>query len=200
MSRRIERVSLDQPNHSVRYTPLISRSAPQTAATVTTADWTQRFGRRSTFLRRHIPAFPAHLVVARQTSGTTGPYTPVGGHSRSDNGWRADRATPLRREDLWIGGNGPPILDAEYTEHLCTICLSLKSHPVSYICGHGHCYACIRLWLEVEWGCPDCRTVMTAPPFRVFSEEKSIERLHGEWDTSRVSYRWDGIAFPSLVM
>jgi hypothetical protein len=121
---------------------------------------------------------------------------------------------------LYIGSERPIYSDAANEEHLCNICLCLKSHPVTYVfffcltycalslltvmhrytCGHGHCYVCIRMWLEHDWRCPECRAVISCPPFRVFSEEKSIKRTHGDWDASRVYYSWTGLAFSSTFL
>lgn len=75
----------------------------------------------------------------------------------------------------------------------------VAKHPYRYICGHGHCYVCIRLWLEHDWGCPECRTTMTVPPFRVFAEDKIIARMHGAWDLSTVDYSWEGLEFPYML-
>jgi hypothetical protein len=130
------------------------------------------------------------------------------------DGQRLERATELQVEDLWIGPlGGPPHIADVPEEFRCNICLQLKSHPVScvciiqflkfisqrerYPCGHGHCYCCIRIWLEKQWECPECRTMMTAPPFRVYAEEKHIARVFGaEWDTSSIEYTWTGLNFP----
>ena len=38
---------------------------------------------------------------------------------------------------------------------------------------------------------------MTAPPFRVYAEEKHIARIYGgEWDSSVIEYSWAGLSFP----
>ncbi|KAJ7823462.1 hypothetical protein B0H13DRAFT_2376037 [Mycena leptocephala] len=81
--------------------------------------------------------------------------------------------------------------------HKCGICHAVKSHPVSYECGHGHCYVCIRMWLERSWKCPECLAVMYRAPFRVFAEEAWIADAYPNWhDTSKVNYNWDGLVFP----
>ncbi|KAJ7169370.1 hypothetical protein C8R43DRAFT_1121243 [Mycena crocata] len=114
-------------------------------------------------------------------------------------GWRMPREDPLKHEDLWVGGIGPteqlPLKKMEH--HKCGICRFVKSHPVSYLCGHSHCYVCIRLWLERRWSCPECVTEMWMAPFRQFAEEASIVAAYPEWnDESEVSYNWDGLTFP----
>ncbi|KAJ7509954.1 hypothetical protein B0H11DRAFT_2215788 [Mycena galericulata] len=115
-------------------------------------------------------------------------------------GSRITREVPLMRADLWIDGVGPQGQPEPAADHQqCGICHGLKSHPVSYICGHSHCYICIRLWLEREWTCPDCTTVMNRPPFRQFAEEVALEAAFPEWrDESRVEYDWDGLVFPKF--
>ncbi|KAJ7177013.1 hypothetical protein C8R46DRAFT_1213574 [Mycena filopes] len=68
--------------------------------------------------------------------------------------------------------------------------------PVSYACGHGHCYTCIRVWLEERWECPDCKAVITSAPNRVYGFEDLFKRVYGDWDTCTVSYDWTGLVFP----
>ncbi|KAJ7130746.1 hypothetical protein C8R43DRAFT_1133836 [Mycena crocata] len=102
------------------------------------------------------------------------------------SGARNDRVSPLLVEDLWDSPHGPPYVAGSVSEEFqCGICLQLKSHPVSYTCGHSHCYSCIRVWLEEQWSCPDCRAIITVAPFRVYAEERHIARHYGNWDTSR---------------
>ncbi|KAJ7154985.1 hypothetical protein C8R43DRAFT_1126375 [Mycena crocata] len=113
-------------------------------------------------------------------------------------GRRMDRVVPLTVEDLWDSPRGPPHIADVDEDFKCTICLQVKSHPVSYLCGHSHCYSCIRIWLEEQWDCPECRAIMTVKPFRVFAEEGHIRRRYGDWDTSVVSYSWFGLIFPVL--
>ncbi|KAJ7891179.1 hypothetical protein B0H13DRAFT_2340667 [Mycena leptocephala] len=66
-------------------------------------------------------------------------------------------------------------------------------------CGHGYCYSCIRIWLEEQWECPDCRTIITYPPFRNYVVEAHITKVYGDWDTSAVDYSWFGLLFPVLA-
>lgn len=66
-----------------------------------------------------------------------------------------------------------------------------------YLCGHGHCYACIRVLLEDSWQCPKCRSPITIPPFRNYDLEEGIAFDHPDWrDTSVVDYSWEGLSFP----
>jgi hypothetical protein len=56
---------------------------------------------------------------------------------------------------------------------------------------------CIRLWLEKDWACPDCKQIIFKAPFRHYGEEKSIEYDYPFWvDDSRVSYTFSGLVFP----
>ncbi|KAJ7472812.1 hypothetical protein FB451DRAFT_1399011 [Mycena latifolia] len=84
------------------------------------------------------------------------------------------------------------------THHQCSICHNVKSHPVSYLCGHSHCYVCIRLWLEKDWKCPNCATTMHREPVRQYAEEDYLEDQYPGWDVSRVEYKWDGLMFPKF--
>ncbi|KAJ6537125.1 hypothetical protein B0H19DRAFT_1079500 [Mycena capillaripes] len=139
----VRRVDLDSPNRSVRTAPLSSGTGRQ-VTTFTPSEWQARAAFQSgAVLENRLSRVSSHDVIE---------YLP---------GFRRARSRPLRDVDLWIGSARPSPPDEVLEEHQCTICLSLKSHPVSYLCGHGHCYACIRLWLESEWNCPDCRASIT---------------------------------------
>ena len=71
-------------------------------------------------------------------------------------------AVPLRGPGLPSARPGPPAA-AMATQQLedkltCSICLELYKEPVTLLCGHNFCGACIRDW----WGlcekvCPECR-------------------------------------------
>ncbi|KAJ7432252.1 hypothetical protein B0H11DRAFT_2260908 [Mycena galericulata] len=114
-----------------------------------------------------------------------------------DVGQREERDQPLRRESLWLTSGRPAEIDGCKPHHVCGICFGPKSHPVSYICGHSHCYVCIRVWLQQSWACPVCKTVMRMPPFRHFGEEDSMAYDYPHWvDETRVDYSWDGLRFP----
>ncbi|KAJ7797609.1 hypothetical protein B0H14DRAFT_2618833, partial [Mycena olivaceomarginata] len=111
--------------------------------------------------------FRAESRQARAPVPFSRPVPAVAAMARhGDPGWRSDRITPLMHEDLWQGGHGPPVQFPARAHHKCSICQHVKSHPVSYLCGHSHCYVCIRLWLERSWSCPECITTMFQPPFR----------------------------------
>ncbi|KAJ7779471.1 hypothetical protein DFH07DRAFT_765756 [Mycena maculata] len=189
------RRDLNTPNYSIRHAPLVHDSSISDSDSDVELDPAP--------LRVHAPPAlfsPRASPLARQDTV----IIPFDDDARASLDpriavpRRAFRVPPKRREDLWLGGWGPPAVDNVVDDHTCNICMCLKSHPVSYMCGHGHCYACIRLWLEYDRRCPECRTPMACKPFRVFAEEKSIARAHGNWDTSRVDYNWDGLVFPSL--
>ncbi|KAJ6449254.1 hypothetical protein C8R47DRAFT_1230730 [Mycena vitilis] len=83
-------------------------------------------------------------------------------------------------------------------QHECDICFSLKFHPVSYRCGHSHCYVCIRQALERSVKCPSCMTPMSEPPFRHWGEEKGIRADYPTVvDKSEVNYSFNGVIFSS---
>ncbi|KAJ7731903.1 hypothetical protein DFH07DRAFT_968566 [Mycena maculata] len=126
----------------------------------------------------------------------------------------------LTHEDLWVNGIGPNSSEDLKLKphHICGICHAVKSHPVTYVhfsyhygtreltwafrylCGHSHCYVCIRLWLEKRWSCPECYAQMTCTPFRQYAEEAGIAAEYPDWeDGSVVAYRWDGLTFPQSV-
>ncbi|KAF8128076.1 hypothetical protein K438DRAFT_2141409 [Mycena galopus ATCC 62051] len=112
-------------------------------------------------------------------------------------GWRMRRDQPLTEDDLYNDEARPPVLATPSPHHVCGICLSVKSHPVSYLCGHSHCFVCIRVWLERQWKCPECSQVMHTPPFHHYGEENSIAHDYPFWmDDSRVSYSFRDLIFP----
>ncbi|KAJ7779036.1 hypothetical protein B0H16DRAFT_1448572 [Mycena metata] len=112
-------------------------------------------------------------------------------------GIRELREEALTVEDLWRPGNPPPTVKCN-EEDCCGICLQLRSHPVFYPCGHGHCYVCARIWFEQQWTCPECENVVTQPPFRIDAVDDLMRRIYGDWDASVVSYEWSGLTFPVL--
>lgn len=83
---------------------------------------------------------------------------------------------------------------------LCNVFAHGVMTPSSYLCGHGHCYTCARVWLEQQWTCPHCEAVITRAPFRVDAVESLMARVYGDWDESRVSYEWSGLIFPVLPL
>ncbi|KAJ7430010.1 hypothetical protein B0H11DRAFT_2264452 [Mycena galericulata] len=118
-------------------------------------------------------------------------------------GQREPRTNPLTEEDLYVDCVLPTIQHTdEATAYLqCGICLNAKSHPVSYACGHSHCYACIRLSLEKTFRCPECKTRMRAPPHRQYAEEHAIAKEFPEWiNPCHVLYDWNGLTFPKGLL
>ncbi|KAJ7456843.1 hypothetical protein B0H11DRAFT_2243723 [Mycena galericulata] len=123
------------------------------------------------------------------------------GQPKASDGARTEREDPLTLESLLANGIAPPARSTTREHQKCSICLHIKSHPVSYRCGHSHCYRCIRLWLETHWTCPECRTVMNEAPCRNYSEEAGILLDHPDWhDRSRVDYSWEGLRFPKVKL
>ncbi|KAJ7457578.1 hypothetical protein B0H11DRAFT_2243336 [Mycena galericulata] len=115
----------------------------------------------------------------------------------ASQGQRTVRETPLTRDDLFLTFERPPELAEYKVHHQCGICSCVKSHPVSYLCGHSHCYVCIRVWLEQSWSCPICVTPMYMPPIRHYGEEDGLAADYPEWrDNSKVDYNWDGLVWP----
>ncbi|KAJ7440833.1 hypothetical protein B0H11DRAFT_2252652 [Mycena galericulata] len=113
-----------------------------------------------------------------------------------ETGQRAEREEALTEADLYLGDARPPPGEPK-PYHRCTICTGVKSHPVSFMCGHSNCYVCIRLWLELKWTCPECVAIIKSAPFRHYGEEASIANDYPEWDDqSKVAYNWDGLVFP----
>ncbi|KAJ7722486.1 hypothetical protein DFH07DRAFT_971917 [Mycena maculata] len=106
----------------------------------------------------------------------------------------------LLRADLYLDDIRPPLIEDVKPYHECGLCFNRKSHPVStsYKCGHSHCFVCIRVWLESQWTCPTCSTVMDGCPFRHWGEEVALRAAYPEVDLSRVSYSWDGLVFPRV--
>ncbi|KAJ7470072.1 hypothetical protein B0H11DRAFT_1920229 [Mycena galericulata] len=116
---------------------------------------------------------------------------------RASQGRRSARETPLTRDDLYLTSERPPELAEYKLHHQCGICSGVKSHPVSYLCGHSHCYVCIRVWLEQSWSCPICVTPMYMPPVRHYGEEDGLAADYPAWhDNSAVDYDWDGLIWP----
>ncbi|KAJ7720206.1 hypothetical protein DFH07DRAFT_972675 [Mycena maculata] len=112
-------------------------------------------------------------------------------------GSRTERHLRLTTEDLYLDAAHPLLLAEPRDHHVCSICWAVKSHPVSYKCGHSHCYVCIRVALEQKWECPDCAQVMYEAPFRHYGEEQSIRGDYPQWiDESRVQGDWEGLIFP----
>ncbi|KAJ7983076.1 hypothetical protein DFH06DRAFT_1318535 [Mycena polygramma] len=114
-----------------------------------------------------------------------------------DPGYRQERDEALTADSLLLNGVRPPTMTTTRTHQSCGICLHIKSHPVSYRCGHSHCYRCIRVWLEKKWTCPTCRDVMRVAPYRHYGEEDGLLLDHPTFiDRSVVDYSWDGLRFP----
>ncbi|KAJ7079307.1 hypothetical protein C8R43DRAFT_1143265 [Mycena crocata] len=116
---------------------------------------------------------------------------------RRNVGWRKDRLKPLTAENLYKTSVRPPVGTTDREHQRCAICLQIKSHPVSYACGHSHCYVCIRLWLEEQWSCPVCRDIMHRVPTKNIDYDKGLEYdFPLRKDQSVVLYSWKGLRFP----
>ncbi|KAJ7092133.1 hypothetical protein C8R43DRAFT_1141976 [Mycena crocata] len=120
---------------------------------------------------------------------------------RIRNGAREPRELPLTIGELYVDGVLPPVQDTTRKHQQCSLCNHVKCLPVSYLCGHSHCYACIRLHLETDWRCPQpqCERIMQQAPFRHEGEEESLRLDYPNWcNTAQVSYSFDGLTFPVL--
>ncbi|KAJ7100992.1 hypothetical protein C8R43DRAFT_1141254 [Mycena crocata] len=114
-----------------------------------------------------------------------------------DGAWRETRSEPLTAADLFQTDVRSPLGTTDRVHQRCSICLQIKSHPVFYVCGHGHCYVCARLWLEERWNCPECRAIMHTEPIRIIDYEKGMEcDFPGRRDESVVDYSWERLRFP----
>ncbi|KAJ7631947.1 hypothetical protein DFH06DRAFT_1337471 [Mycena polygramma] len=113
-------------------------------------------------------------------------------------GRRAPRDKPLNVNQLYVGAARPADCTTEERIHqLCAICRQVKSNPVSYRCGHSHCYTCIRIWLEYSWKCPECVTTMYEKPVRHWPEEAGIALdFPVRADETVVTYSFEGLTFP----
>ncbi|KAJ7897376.1 hypothetical protein B0H13DRAFT_2337909 [Mycena leptocephala] len=117
-------------------------------------------------------------------------------HSVTRFGLRV-REAPVTTESLYRTEGRPRDYEATQGHHECSICGGVKNHPVSYRCGHSHCYVCIRVWLDKSWKCPDCMTIMRCAPFRQKFEEKTLAAAYPGWgEDSVVDYSWTGLQFP----
>ncbi|KAJ7673622.1 hypothetical protein B0H17DRAFT_1208314 [Mycena rosella] len=81
----------------------------------------------------------AALALAAPSNALTRVMRTIAPNSPAALGWCKDRDRPLQQEDLWKDGVGPtPLLDqAGDPEHMCSIFRTVKSHAVSYVCGHS---------------------------------------------------------------
>ncbi|KAJ6517557.1 hypothetical protein DFH09DRAFT_1332355 [Mycena vulgaris] len=148
---------------------------------------------RETITRvRSVPRF-----VSRYVPPPPAAPSPAALVAQARAGQRAAREGPLMTSELYLHGHRPPCMDTFKEHHQCGLCFGLKAHPVSYKCGHSHCYVCIRISLESGWTCPECSQVMDSAPFHHWGEEASIRADYPDHvDISEVSYSWDGLVFP----
>ncbi|KAJ7793386.1 hypothetical protein B0H14DRAFT_2927033 [Mycena olivaceomarginata] len=147
---------------------------------------------------------PTQRAVRHFSSPTShfGPksiFGPRPGPIGHNDGWRRSNARGVPESQLLHSGPRPPSLTAKEPHHQCTICRCVKTHPVSYKCGHTHCFICIRVWLQISWKCPDCNQVMHGPPSRNYDLEDWLSSAYPKIaaDGSRVTYSWSGLVFPS---
>ncbi|KAJ7019526.1 hypothetical protein C8F04DRAFT_1276125 [Mycena alexandri] len=133
--------------------------------------------RRTSLLYGKTPEAVAKIRFAIGNSSTSPETRRLIGHARRRDGYRIPREGPLT-----------------------DICNCVKVHPVAYLCGHSHCFTCVRLHLEHDWKCPivSCARVIHQAPHRHYPDEQAIAYDFPDWvNTSRVSYSWEGLIFPS---
>ncbi|KAJ7511250.1 hypothetical protein B0H11DRAFT_2215089 [Mycena galericulata] len=117
------------------------------------------------------------------------------------DGYRVPREVPLMDAHIYLDAVRPPLQRTNRPHYECGICLNIKSHPVNYPCGHGHCYVCARKWLETSFDCPICRARITHAPTRNLDTEAAIAYDHPEWvDRSLINYSWGGLIFPTIAV
>ncbi|KAJ7086320.1 hypothetical protein C8R43DRAFT_965128, partial [Mycena crocata] len=75
--------------------------------------------------RPTLPRNPVPTLGASSAVGRSGP------NALAATGWRLARDRPLRHEDLWVDGVGPPEQLPLQEHHKCGICHFVKSHPVT---------------------------------------------------------------------
>ncbi|KAJ7784193.1 hypothetical protein B0H16DRAFT_1446452 [Mycena metata] len=146
----------------------------------------------------------------RKQNGRGKPYSrPVAPHLRRCF------LDPLTHPMIELDGDDEgAVLKAKTSHHRCTICSQVKSKPVSqvifidinspmlkvhhsYLCGHSHCYACVRRHLGEDSRCPVCLEVMYQPPFRQYAEEQSLAAEYPWWVAPAAGeYSWVGVVFP----
>ncbi|KAJ7019383.1 hypothetical protein C8F04DRAFT_1276294 [Mycena alexandri] len=140
-----------------------------------------------------IESSPEVTITAHRISPPSSPGFLITGFHRQ----RLLQVPKLTPDALWLTAGRPQNYKVKLSHHACGICKSVKAHPVSYVCGHSHCYPCIRVWLEHNWGCRDCRATMTRAPFRHYAEEDSLAAAYPGWgEGTHVDYSWRGLKFP----
>ncbi|KAJ7712130.1 hypothetical protein B0H16DRAFT_1744475 [Mycena metata] len=155
----------------------------------------------------HVPCLlynksAADMLRIRAALGISSANTTVRSSIERDRrrrGSRDIRDIPLNEDDLYLTADRPPALDTDRAHQTCSLCLHVKAHPVAYLCGHSHCYVCIRLHLENDWRCPipSCGQIMRRAPHRHYPEEDGIVRDFPDRDDhSAVSYNWEGLTWP----
>ncbi|KAJ6448609.1 hypothetical protein DFH09DRAFT_1352923 [Mycena vulgaris] len=134
--------------------------------------------------------------AARRAIGRSGARThmrPARERQRRRDGSRAPRDEPLVEKELYKNGVVPAAQLTTNPDHACAICLNTMAHPVIY------CYACLRIWLQLEWVCPLCKTILTRKPRCDRPTGRAIAKEFPEWaKSSHVDYAWDGLTFPRV--
>ncbi|KAJ7733851.1 hypothetical protein DFH07DRAFT_780484 [Mycena maculata] len=144
---------------------------------------------------------PSRRLTNSTVPGATrirfGPLANAAARAAVRMGYRLPRQVPLTDHELYLGARRPQFLTTVHRHLECTLCKGIKSHPVMYRCGHGHCYVCARKALENNWKCPDCPAEIQERPVIDYPSEDAIARAHPErMDRSFVTYSWDGLIFP----
>ncbi|KAJ6453453.1 hypothetical protein DFH09DRAFT_1117329, partial [Mycena vulgaris] len=147
-------------------------------------------------------AVVAVATVARRSTAAVAPrpHNSATGASAQRPG---RRRLWLARTPLSILGTGRPASQWHFTAGVrdhsdpSNMWNLSPSQITSCLCGHSHCYRCIRVSLEYRWSCPSCRSTITSPPFRNYDLEAGIAHDFPDWrDLSQVDYSWEGLVFP----
>ncbi|KAJ7060347.1 hypothetical protein C8F01DRAFT_1136376 [Mycena amicta] len=140
---------------------------------------------RATLLIGRAPVFRRYLERPKRGSVHTG--------------WRRSSAAGVPKGAIVRSGKLPPYLEPRAPHHKCSICHGVKMHPVTSGCGHTHCFACLRVWLQTSWKCPVCMAVHYHPPVRNYDLEDWLmdEYPAAAADSSTVTYNWDSLVFPT---
>jgi hypothetical protein len=77
------------------------------------------------------PSSPEVRVASTRRAGQSSARTRIVRHSAERAGIRARLNPPVSPATLYLTAERPPDLVLEHDHHMCSICLGVKSHPVS---------------------------------------------------------------------
>ncbi|KAJ7693187.1 hypothetical protein B0H17DRAFT_1200007 [Mycena rosella] len=107
------------------------------------------------------------------------------------------RDVPLAESDLYVGPERPGEQDTTRAHQRCTICLQVKSHPVSAGIAIAMPASGSGLSALGPARSAQCMKVIHMPPVRHYGEEDGIAGDFPSWeDKSVVTFSWSGLTFP----